>query len=170
MSDLTPTVVDSELTARLGQIVIRWASAEAWICALLATLVKADHGAMMLITNNIPTATQTRWIRGLMARHPDEAPSNKRVVKLLQRADEIRGRRNELMHGLWDTTNCEPKTAKVQTVNLERSAPVIIRLITIEELDQLVVQIDNWIAEYIKLGRELGFPKRPGDAKSMLLD
>jgi hypothetical protein len=47
---------------------------------------------------------------------------------------------------------------------------VIIRLITVEELDQLVVQIDNWIADYIKLGRELGFPRRPTDTKSMLLD
>jgi hypothetical protein len=170
MPDLTPTVVHPELRERLGQIVVRWASAEAWISALLATLAKADPGAMLLITNNISASTQSRWIRGLMAKHPHEAASNTRVVALLKRADELRGRRNELIHGLWDTTDCEPKTAMVQTVNLERSEPVRSRLVTTKELDQLVVQIDKWIADYIELGRELGFPRRPGDTKSMLLD
>ena len=58
MPDLSPTVVDSELRDRLGQIVIRWASAEVWISALLATLAKADHGAMMLITNNVSASSR----------------------------------------------------------------------------------------------------------------
>ena len=47
MPDLSPTVVDPELTARLGQIVIRWASAEAWISAHLAMLVKGDPAGTM---------------------------------------------------------------------------------------------------------------------------
>ncbi len=170
MPDLTPTQVDPELTSRLGQVVIRWASVDGWISALLATLVKGDHGAMMLITNNLATATQTRWIRGLMKLHPQEAERNKRVLKLLERADKLRGQRNELIHGLWDTTDCAPKTAMVQTINLERSEPVRSRLVTVEELNGLVVQIDQWIADYIKLGHELGFPRRPGDSNSIFAD
>jgi len=43
----------------------------------------------------------------------------------------------------------------VQTINLERSKLVRSRLITVEELNQFVVQIDEWIADYIKRGREL---------------
>ena len=167
MLDLTPTKVDPELTSRLGQIVIRWSSVDAWISALLATLVNGDHGAMILITNNLPTATQTRWIRGLMKLHPQEVERNKRVLRLLERADKLRGQRNELIHGLWDTTDCAPKTAMVQTINLERSEPVRSRLVTIEELNGLVVQIDEWIADYIKLGHELGFPRHPGKSESI---
>jgi hypothetical protein len=170
MPDLTPTVIDPELRERLGQIAIRWSGAEAWISALLATIAKADPGALILITNNASASAQSRWIKGLMALHPHEAESNARVKKLLQRADELRGKRNELIHGLWDSTDCEPKTAKVQTVNLERSQPIRSRLITVKELDQLVVQIDEWIADYIKLGRELGFPRRLGETRSIFLD
>jgi hypothetical protein len=170
MPDLSSGVIDPELMQRLGQIVIRWASAEQWISALLATFAKADLGAMILITNNVSVSTQSRWIRGLMALRRHEAQHNKRVVALLNRADELRGKRNELCHGLWDTTGCEPKTAKVQTVNLERSQPLRDRIVTLDELDQLVVQIDKWIADYVELGRELGFPRRAGETKSMLVD
>jgi hypothetical protein len=167
LPDLTPTVIDPELRERLGQIVIRWASADAWISALLATIAHADPGAMTLITNNVSASTQSRWIRGLLAFRKNEAVAGARVKKLLARADELRGRRNELIHGLWDSTGCEPKTAQVQTINLERSEPLRMRLVTVKELDQLVVQIDNWIADYIKLGRELGFPRRFGQTKSI---
>jgi hypothetical protein len=170
MPDLTPTVIDSELTSRLGQIVIRWASADAWISALLATIAHADPGAMQLITNHVATSTQSRWIRGLMAFRKNEAAANTQVKKLLGRADQLRARRNELIHGLWDSTGCEPKTANVQTINLERSEPLRMRLVTVEELDQLVVQIDDWIADYVKLGRELGFPRRFGETKSIFDD
>jgi hypothetical protein len=121
MPDLTPTQVDPELTSRLGQIVIRWASVGAWISALLATLLKGHHGAMMLITSNLAAAAQTRWIRGLMKLHPQEAEKNKLILKLLERAEKLRGQRNELINGLRDTTDCAPKTAMVQTTNLERS-------------------------------------------------
>jgi hypothetical protein len=170
MPDLSPTVVDSELRERLGQIVIRWASAEVWISALLATIAKADPGAMLLITNNVSASSQSRWIKGLMALHPHEIKHTAQVRSLLQQADELRGKRNALIHGLWDTTDCEPKTAIVQTINLERSKPIQSHLVTVKILDELVSQIDKWIAAYIELGRKLGFPRRPGDAKSMLLD
>jgi hypothetical protein len=170
LPDLTPTIIDPELRERLGQIVIRWASADSWISALLATIAHADPGAMTLITNNVSASTQSRWIRGLLAFRKNEAVAGARVKELLQRADELRARRNELIHGLWDSTDCEPRTAKVQTINLERSEPLRERLVTVEELDQLVVQIDDWIADYVKLGRELGFPRRFGETKSIFED
>ena len=75
-----------------------------------------------------------------------------------------------MVHGLWDATDCEPKTAKVQTINLERSQPARTRLVTFKELDEFVGQIDKWIADYTKLGRELGFPRKFGETKSIFTD
>jgi hypothetical protein len=169
MSDLSPTV-DPELTQRLGQIVIHWAILESWISALLATVVQADPGSMLLITNNMSTATQTRWIRGLLARRQSDPLKDERLTALLNRSEELRGRRNELVHGLWDTTGCEPQTAKVQTINLERSQPIRLRTIGTKELDELMAQIDDWIADYIKLGRELAFPRKRGLLNSFFDD
>jgi hypothetical protein len=170
MPDLAPQTVDPELTEAVGRVVIRWSSLEYWISLLLATLLKADHGGMMIVTNNIPVSTQSRWLRALMARHEHEAEHNARVVDLLNRADDLRAERNEVVHGIWDTTSCEPHTALIQTVNLERAEVIRERLITLHDLNQLVIEIDQWIADYIELGRELGFPRRPGETKSIFAD
>lgn len=170
MPDLAPLVLDSALTDRLGQVVVRWSSVEYWISLLLATFLKADHGAAMIVTNNIPIATQSRWLRALMARHEHEAAHNARVVALLNRADDLRAERNEFVHGIWDTTGCDPGTALIQTVSLERDEIIRTRLVTVHDLDQLVIEINEWIADYVKLGRELGFPRRPGETKSIFVD
>jgi hypothetical protein len=170
MPDLSPTQIDPELTSRLGQIVIRSASVESWITALLATITQGDPGAMMLMTSNVAAGTQSRWIRGLLAKHPHEAVSNARILSLLNRADALRGKRNELVHGLWDSTGCAPLTVNVQSISLERTQPEVTRLVTIQELDELVVQINEWIADYIEHGRDLGFPRRPGETQSIFSD
>jgi|ERR1700730_14567551 len=170
MPDLSPTVIDPELTQRLGQIVIRWTSLEGWISALLAHMVQADPGGMMLAVNNVAVSTQMKWIRGLMSVRSHEAEDNARIQKLLERAEDIRSERNELVHGIWDATNCEPGTAMVHTMSLDRPEIIRDRLVTLHDLDQLVIEIDDWIADYIKLGRELGFPRVRGGEKSIFTD
>jgi hypothetical protein len=171
MPELPPAEpLDSDLAAALGQIVYRWSALEYWISLLLTTLLKADHGAMMIVTGNISISVQSKWIRGLLSGREREGEQAARVIGLLDRADDLRSERNEFVHGIWDTTGCEPKTAEVQTVNLERTEVIRSRLVTVHDLDELVRDINEWIADYVKLGRELGFPRRPGETKSILSD
>jgi hypothetical protein len=40
----------------------------------------------------------------------------------------------------------------------------------VADLDDLILQIDDWIAEYIKLGRKFEFPRQPGGKQSIFLD
>lgn len=170
MLDPTPTIVDPELTSRLGQIVIRWASLEGWISMMLATFVKADLGGMMVVTVNTSVSTQTNWIRALLSLHIHKQPDLARVCALLNRADDLRIERNELVHGLWEITNCEAGTALVHTVSLTRQEVVKVRLVTRTDLDELLVETNDWIADYVELGKALGFPKRQGGTKSIFLE
>jgi hypothetical protein len=78
MPDFGPVgPLDPELAQRIGQIVYRWSSLEYLISMLLATLLKADHGGMMVITNSVAIGTQTKWIRALLAGHPQEGAGGK---------------------------------------------------------------------------------------------
>jgi hypothetical protein len=166
MPDLKPTIVDPALTERLGQIVIRFSSLEYWITLLLATFLQADHGGMMLVTTNVAVSQQTKWIRGILTLHHREAEQSKEVIALLDRADEIRGERNELAHGVWED-GPEPRTALVQTVGLDRPEIIRTRLVTFDDLNQLTIEIDHWIEDYVALGRKLGFPRRRGETRSI---
>lgn len=157
--------IDPKLAEPLGQIVIHWASVEYLVAMLLATFLNADQGGIQVLTNSISVSTQTKWIQSLMASHDNEVHHNERVSALLDRADELRAERNEFVHGNWDSTGCEPKTALITTVNLNRSEIIRERLVTVQDLSDLVVDIDNWIADYVTLGRELGFPRHRGSPK-----
>jgi hypothetical protein len=137
---------------------------------LLGTFLHADQGGMMVITNNIAISTQSKWIRALLSCHAHEAQYNEKVVALLTRADDLRSERNEFIHGIWSPDGCEPKTALVETVNLDRAEIIKGRLVTIEDLNELLIEIDEWIADYVKLGRELGFPRHRGGTKSIFSD
>ena len=139
MPDFAPPVIGRELTERLGQIVISWSTLEYWISALLAHMLQADLGAMLLVSSNIAASTQSKWIGSLMSGHQHESQQNKRVAELLDRADDLRSERNESIHGVWDTTNCEPGTAEIQTINLDRPEIIRMRLVTVHDLDQLVI-------------------------------
>jgi hypothetical protein len=105
-----------------------------------------------------------------MACHEHEQQQNENVAKLLDRADELRNERNEFVHGHWDTTGCEAKTALIQTVNLDRTEIIRERLVTPKDLADFLADIDDWINDYVILGRKLGFPRHRGDAKSIFAD
>jgi len=170
MPDFAIPIVDSELSSPLGQIIVRWSTLEYLLSLLLGTFLNADQAGMMVITNNIAVSVQSKWMRALMAAHEHEAEHNKRVAALLTRADDLRAERNEFVHGTWTTVGCEPKTALVETVNLERNEIIRTRLVTPQDLNELVVDIDDWIADYVMLGRELGFPRHRGGTKSIFAD
>lgn len=170
MPNLGLAEVDPELSSQLGQIIIRWSALEYFISMLLATFLNADQGGMMVITNSVPVSVQSKWLRALMASHEHEADQNRRVTELLSRADELRAERNEIVHGIWDTTNCQPKTALVETVNLDRAEIIKSRLVTLQDLNELLADISRWIDDYVTLGRELGFPRHRGGTTSIFAD
>jgi hypothetical protein len=162
--------IDPELAAPLGQIVIHWSTLEYLLSMLLATFLNADQGGMFVITSNVAVSVQSKWVRALMASHEHEAHHNQRVIELLNRADDLRNERNEFVHGHWDTIGCEPRTALVQTVNLDRAEIIRERLVTPNDLRDLLIDIDDWIADYVTLGRELGFPRHRGGDRSIFAD
>ncbi|UPJ52490.1 hypothetical protein IVB30_14740 [Bradyrhizobium sp. 200] len=162
--------VDPELLQRLGKIVILWASVESWIAFLLGTLMNADLGASGYLTNNVSSALQIKCIRALLSVHAHKEPATKGVIDLLDRADELRSERNELVHGLWHTMGCAPKTALVNTTNLDRAEIIRDRLITVSDLDQLVDDIETWVKDYATLGARIGFPRNRGVPASLFVD
>jgi hypothetical protein len=163
--------IDPELAEPLGQIVVRWSSAEYLISMLLGTLVFADLGGIQVVTNNVAISAQTKWIRALLSvNRPDSDAHKEQVEALMARADELRVERNEFIHGHWDTTNCAPKTALIQTVNLDRNEVIRERLVTKQDLTDLVADINDWIDDYVSLGRQLGFPRHKGGTKSIFAD
>jgi hypothetical protein len=170
MPDFMIPNVDPELAQPLGLIIIHWSTLEYLLSMLLGTFLSADQGGMTIITNNIAVSVQSKWLRALMARHPHEAEHTKRMVELLNRSDQLRSERNDYVHGIWNTEGCEPKTALVETVNLERAEIIKARLGTPKDLNDLVIDIDDWINDYVRLGRELGFPRHLGGTKSIFAD
>jgi hypothetical protein len=169
MPDFGIPDVGPELAEPLGQIVVRWSSVEYLISMLLGTLVFADLAGIQVITTNIAVSAQTKWIRALMSvNQPSSTAHKDQVEALLARADDLRKERNEFIHGHWDTTDCEPKTALIQTINLDRNEVIRERLVTKQDLSDLVTDIDDWIRDYVALGRELGFPAtRAGRNRSL---
>jgi hypothetical protein len=170
MPDFGIADIDPELAEPLGQIVVRWSSVEYLISMLLGTLVFADLAGIQVVTNNIAVSAQTKWIKALLSVKQPPAEHGDRIEALLSRADDLRSERNEFIHGHWGTTDCEPKTALIHTINLDRNEIIRERLVTKSDLSNLATDIEDWIRDYVSLGRELGFPREPGGSKSIFAD
>ncbi len=162
--------IDPELLWRLGKIVTLWASVESWVAMLLGTLMNADLGASSYLTNNVSDALQIKCIRALLSVHAHKEPATQDVIDLLNRADEMRAERNELVHGIWNAVGCEPGTALVNTANLDRAEIIRDRLVTIPDLDQLIHDIEAWIRDYAMLGVKIGFPRNRGAVVSIFAE
>jgi hypothetical protein len=159
--------VDDEICLRIGRVVTRWTVLEKSISLLLGTALLTDQSAMSVVTSGVSISTQTKWIRTLLNSHEHEAEQNKPVLELLNRVDDLRQERNELVHGMWDPSGCEPGTSQVTTTNLDRTEIMRTRLVTTQDLDDLCHEIDMWIEEYVALGRKLNFPRNRGELYSM---
>jgi hypothetical protein len=162
--------VDRELLWRLGKIVTLWSALEGWVAMLLGTLMGADLGASGYITNSVSDALQIKCIRALLSVHAHKEPATQQVSELLDRADEMRAERNELIHGLWNAQDCEPKTAVVNTTNLDRAEIIRNRLVTEADLDDFIGHIEEWIKDYATLGAAIGFPRNKNSTKSLFLE
>ncbi len=162
--------IDPELLQRLGKVITLCASVESWVSMLLGTLLNADLGASSYLTNSVSDALQIKCIRALLGVHAHKEPATKDVVDLLDRADEMRSERNELVHGLWHTKGCAPKTALINTTNLDRAEIIRDRLVTVSDLDQLIEDIETWIKDYATLGAKIGFPRNRGVPASIFIE
>jgi hypothetical protein len=171
MPDIShPLPLHPDLASPLGRVVVRWSALEYWITLLLGTMLQADQAAMSVVGNSVSVSTQSKWIRALLAGKPEEKIAADQIIELLTRADDLRSERNELVHGIWDETNCERGTAIVETVNLGRTEIIRSRLVTPQDLNDLIGEIDSWIDDYVALGRKLGFPRHKGQMVSMFAD
>lgn len=170
MPDFVHLPVDPDLCLRLGQIVTKWTIMEKLISWLLGTCMLADLAAVSVVANSASVSTQMKWIRALMSAHEHERDQNDRVAALLRRAEDIRQDRNELVHGTWNSENCDPGTCLVEIVNLDRPEIIRSRLVTTHDLDDLCSEIDGWIEDYVTLAREIGFPRHRGVGKSIFAD
>jgi hypothetical protein len=155
---------------RIGRVVTLWTALENSISLLLGTFLFAEQGGMSVVTNGVSISTQSKWIRTLLKSHVHEAEQAKPVLELLTHAEDLRQERNELIHGMWDSTGCEAGTALVVTANLDRDEIIRTRLVTIKDLDDLCNDIETWIKDYVDLGRKLNFPRNRGQTKSMFAD
>lgn len=170
MPDLSPVVIEPDLSARLGLIVIRWSGIEGWLAHLLAALVGADPGALSAVTNTAGSASLIQWCLTLITVHEHKQTELTELAALLRRANDLRMDRNALVHGLWDPDGCEAGTCVVNTYNWKRSEIIRGELVTAAELDDLLDDLNEWVSDYIRLGKQLGFPRKRGESKSIFLD
>ena len=163
--------IDPELLVRLGKIVTIWASVEAWIAMLLSTLIGADLGGASIVTNVVSNSTQIKCIRGLLSVSAFREPeATIEVTTLLDRADDIRIERNELVHGIWTAEQSPAGAAMIHTSNLDRVEVMRDRLVTVADLDALIEHMEEWIIDYAKLGARFGFPRNKNATQSILLE
>ncbi|HEU4662128.1 MAG TPA: hypothetical protein VFS63_15865 [Pseudolabrys sp.] len=163
-------VIDHELTSRLGQITINWACIEEWLGHLLATLIDADSGGFSIITAQMGASAIIDAIKTVIALHEPKDPSLKEVREMVEQADELRIERNEFIHGIWDPTGCEPHTCLINTFGWKRAEIIRGRLVTAPELDEFLIDCQDWLESYVELGKRFGFPRNRGETSSIFRD
>ncbi len=139
--DISPSLLQT-----LGRIITRWAYVEMILGEFLAALLRADRGALHVITANVSSATIEDWLRTLIPIRFAEAATQVRLNAILNEVAELRAERNALVHGQWQP-GPEPNTAKVQSVNLARSEIVLTRLVTASDLQELAERISEILEE-----------------------
>lgn len=135
----------------------------------MATLIRADPAGMTILTGTAGAATQIKWIQTVISifEHKEDLTE---IAELVKRADELRIDRNALAHGTWDPTNCDPGTCSVTTYNWQKTEIMKTWLITTSDLDELLSGIEEWLGEYVRLGRKYNFPLRAGETISIFHD
>ena len=138
------STIDAKLIEALGRIVILWAYVEMLSGVVLAHLLRADDGAVHVVTQNVSHAAITDWVRTLVGiRYPD-TPDRQAILDLLTDTETLRAQRNILVHGQWTagpTNGC----ATVQTLKLERSEVLRTELQTCPDLEHLKEEIGDLV-------------------------
>jgi hypothetical protein len=158
MAEIAPTTIEDDLAARLGQIIVAWSAVEEWLSHLLAVFIDADPGGLTILTGTAGAATQIKWIQTVITVFHHQTDFTE---------VELRIDRNALAHGTWDPTGCEPGTCSVTTYNWQKTEIMKTWLITTSDLDELLRGINEWVVDYVRLGRKYAFPRRKGGTISI---
>ena len=154
--------IDPPILERLGEFVVVWSLLESMVADLFVATIKSDIGNLMVVTQGVSANTISGWIRtSIEFRYtpPDEA---RQIREILDEYDKLRAERNALIHGLWGTDKSGPGTALVQTVRLGRRTPIVDRLITVSDLDDLIDVTLGLYAKLLAFMRAHGLPYRGG--------
>ena len=152
----TPTNIDESLRLRLGTLIIEWSFVDAICGEFLAYMLKADPGAVYVVTQNVSSGTIGAWLRTLAPVRFLNENTRERLADLFGRIDDIRSDRNALVHGIWKAGD-ETGTAIVQTIGWHRSSVVKEELVTIADLNDLIDGVRNVVEELEILAKKLGF-------------
>ena len=133
-----------------------FARIEALLAEFLSFLVKADHGLMYILNQDVAASTQLKWIRALVIARFTNDNTTANLKILFDRIDAVRGERNAYVHGVWGP-GPEPDTATVQTVKLDRFEIIRTELVTASDLHDLFTEITSVADELYAVGKMLGF-------------
>lgn len=152
-----PRTIHAELLTVFARVIVICSYIDAAMSELLAYLLHADHARMYVVTQNVSAATLADWIRVLLTVPSVRIEAREELAALLADADEVRGERNALVHGLW-SPGPEDLTAMVQTVRWDRSEVTKQELVTLADLNDLLHRAEGILREFRRFGRQLGLP------------
>ena len=117
----TPEVHGS-IVVELGRLTTRWGWLEAVIEDCIAGLLGTEPPLLYPITADIAVGTRIKHL-GLLAKlRIGEPPDLERLGVMLSGLNEICGRRNALIHGLWYRAADDPEVAMVFETRPTKSA------------------------------------------------
>lgn len=130
--------IDPPILERLGKFVVHWSLLEALVSDLFVATISSEIGNLLVVTQSVSASTISGWIRTQISFRQTPPDVDEEIRSILGEYDELRAERNSLVHGLWGTDKSNSGTATVQTVRLDRRVPVVDRLVTATDLDDLV--------------------------------
>jgi hypothetical protein len=146
---------EPELMERLGWLVMRWSFLEHLVSDLFCWLVDGNPAPMTIVTANVSASTLLTWSRTLVENRGDDPKLASEIRELLVAIDEVRPERNAIVHGLWGTSAI-PGSAIVQTIRLERNPTIKEEVVTAADLDHLILETIDLIAQLRELLMRLG--------------
>ncbi len=130
------------------------------VADLFVATIKSDIGDLMVVTQNVSANTISAWIRTTIEFRNTPPEVANEIREILNEYDELRAERNSLIHGLWGTDKSGPGTVMVQTVRLNRNTPIVDRLITTADLDDLIGVTLNLYSQLLALMKAHGLTYR----------
>lgn len=149
---------DEQIYSRIGKVAAEWSWVEWLLGEFLSHLCEANPGAMYVITKNVASATVTDWLKTLIKIKFTDGPDRRALIQVMNDIDTTRGERNIVVHGTW-RGHAEPGFAWVDTIRWNRSEVKKSELWSLDDLNDLIIEIQQHTLVLGKLGLKLGFLK-----------
>lgn len=148
--------VDNEVYIRIGRVAAEWSYVEMLLSEMLAHFCHADPGSMYVITQDVSIASVTSWLRTLTEIQVKEPGSRKVLIDLLNEIDDVRARRNIVVHGAWSGHDT-PGFAFVSTIRWSRSEVARSEMWSTDDFGDLLVDMADLQTRLAALGIGMGF-------------